>query len=205
MANDTIKESVGGQGNAKPDVMRDVAEKLGVPDSRDVLMQMRKGSGDIVNKLQQDPQWVNSKFGSPEKMKAEIARLEQINKDKIDLLGRSQNFAQEMKKESWGQWALRKGKEIITYPIRHPWKTLGYALLATAAAAAATGAAFYLTGNWELFLTQSGLGKVLGAAKAAGELAPLTPGTAPLPGGGIFDVPPPMPTPGPYSPLPITT
>ncbi|OGJ62668.1 hypothetical protein A3C37_02760 [Candidatus Peribacteria bacterium RIFCSPHIGHO2_02_FULL_53_20] len=70
-------------------------------------------------------------------------------------------------------------------------------LLVAALAAAGVAGGFYFTGNWELLLNSIGLEKILGGAKAAEELLPITPPTDILPGGGIFEVPPPAsPVPG---------
>jgi len=71
---------------------------------------------------------------------------------------------------------------------RHPFIT---AIGVTALAAAAVAAGFYMAGRWELLMTTTGLSRVFGGAEAASELVPSTAPTAPLPGGGTFEVPPP--------------
>ena len=76
---------------------------------------------------------------------------------------------------------------------KHPIVTT---LLVTALAAAGVAAGFYFTGNWELLMTSVGLDKWIGGAGAAGELIPPTPTTPPLPGGGVFEIPPPTSPPG---------
>lgn len=71
---------------------------------------------------------------------------------------------------------------------KHPFVT---AVGVTALAAAAVAAGFYMAGEWELLMTSTGLSRVFSGAEAAGELLPPTAPTAPLPGGGTFEIPPP--------------
>ncbi len=73
-------------------------------------------------------------------------------------------------------------------------------VLLTALAVASVAAGFYFTGNMELLMTTFGLDKIFGGAEAAGELIPVTPTTPPLPGGGVFTVPPPSAPLGPVIP-----
>ena len=88
----------------------------------------------------------------------------------------------------------RSWESVRGFAAKHPVVTT---LLAASLAAAGIAGGFYLTGNWELLMNAVGLDKVLGGAKAAEELLPITPPSAPLPGGGIFEIPPPMsPVPG---------
>lgn len=81
---------------------------------------------------------------------------------------------------------------------RHPVVT---GLLATAVVAGGVAAGFYFTGNWELLMTSTGLNKVIGAADAAGKLAPATAPTSLLPGGGLFEIPSPVSPPDLGSPI----
>ncbi|MDD5469606.1 MAG: hypothetical protein PHO92_02285 [Candidatus Peribacteraceae bacterium] len=82
---------------------------------------------------------------------------------------------------------------------RHPIVT---ALLAIAGIAAAVAGGFYLTGNWELFLTSTGLSKVFGSVDAAGEMITPTPYTPMAPGAGELHVPAPAdPIPGAEIPI----
>lgn len=77
---------------------------------------------------------------------------------------------------------------VKAFPKNHPVVT---GLLAASAVAGSIAAGFYFTGNWELLMATTGLGKIIGGAEAAGELIPPTAPTAPLPGGGLFEIPPP--------------
>lgn len=82
----------------------------------------------------------------------------------------------------------RAWEYVRGFPKNHPIVT---ALLAAAAVAGSIAAGFYFTGNWEMLMTSTGLSKILGGAEAAGELVPPTPITPELPGGGVFEIPPP--------------
>lgn len=82
---------------------------------------------------------------------------------------------------------------------RHPIVT---ALLALAAVSGTIAAGFYFTGNWELLVTTLGLNKISGFARTVGEVTPVTPKTPPLPGGGVYEVPPPLPGPGEFPDVP---
>lgn len=81
-------------------------------------------------------------------------------------------------------WEYVKG-----FPKKHPIVT---ALLAAAAVAGSIAAGFYFTGNWEMLMTSTGLGKIMSGAEAATELIPPTPALPALPGGGVFEIPPPI-------------
>lgn len=83
----------------------------------------------------------------------------------------------------------RAWEKVKGFAKKHPVVTT---LIVLALIAGGTGGAFYLTGNWELFLTKTGLAKIIGSAKAAKELIPPTPVTPELPGGGMLEVPPPI-------------
>ena len=102
-------------------------------------------------------------------------------------------FLEEVKNPEKKSLFKRAWDAVRSYPKNHPWKT---ALIAAALVTGGVVAGFYFTGNWELLMTTLGLKKFISAAEAAKELAPVTPPTPPLPDGGIYDIPPPMPTPG---------
>ncbi|MDP6562109.1 MAG: hypothetical protein QF793_04265, partial [Candidatus Peribacteraceae bacterium] len=83
------------------------------------------------------------------------------------------------------QWTGKKIAQVLTYPIRHPLRT---ALIA-ALGFAAVGTGFYLAGEWELFLTTTGLDKVAAYLNATRELAsPIAP-TDMAPGAGEAGIP----------------
>ena len=88
---------------------------------------------------------------------------------------------------------------IKSFPRKHPVIT---ALLVAALIAGGVAGGLYLAGYWETVVASVGLNKIMGMAKSIGELAPVTPETVPLPGGGMYDVPPPMPGPGGFPDIP---
>lgn len=77
-------------------------------------------------------------------------------------------------------WTGKKIGQVLTYPIRHPFRTAMIAALGFAA----VGAGFYMAGEWELFLTSTGLDKVAGYLGATGELVPPVAPTDIVPGAG---------------------
>lgn len=103
--------------------------------------------------------------------------------------------------ETWAQKGWRWTKEgvkgavsVATAPFRFAWKSFKkHPILTTLAiaalAAGGTALTFYLAGEWELFMTATGLSKITGGIGAAGELIPPTLPTTPLPGGGLMDIP----------------
>jgi len=108
-----------------------------------------------------------------------------------DTLQQKEDFLESMDEE---QGAMHKAWDVIkNFPKNHPVVT---ALLAASAAVATVATGFYLAGEWELFMSTLGLDTVFGGADAAGELILPTPSTPALPGGGIFEVPPPSTPPG---------
>lgn len=145
------KNNVPKNGMSSPELtLTEVAEKLG-KDPVDVLLEMRNGSGAILKQLEdKSPKWVDERFGGSTKdMQSAFQKLEKVNGDKLKLLNAQKDFAAEVKSEGWGSWALRKVKETVMYPIKHPIKTLGYALLA----AAVIGGGLYLSGNLQTAMT----------------------------------------------------
>ncbi len=110
----------------------------------------------------------------------------------LDLVGETlqqkQRFLEEVKSPEKKGLLRRAWEKVKGFAKRHPVVTT---LLVLALAASGVAAGFYLTGNWELLMTKVGLDKILGGAKAAEELIPPTLPTEPLPGGGIFEIPPP--------------
>jgi hypothetical protein len=81
----------------------------------------------------------------------------------------------------------RSWERVKGFAKKHPIVTT---LLVLALVAGGTAGAFYLTGNWELFLSSTGLKKILQGMKAGRELIPPTPQTPQLPDGGMFEIPP---------------
>lgn len=144
--------NVAGKKGPSPELtLNEVAEGLGAKDPLDALIAMRSGSKDLIKKIQdKSPQWVEQRFGgSTEDMEKALTQLEKINADKLKLLNANKEFSAEVKKEGWGKWALTKVKDVITYPIRHPFKTLGWALLA----AALVAGGLYFSGNLQTAMT----------------------------------------------------
>lgn len=72
-------------------------------------------------------------------------------------------------------WPFRKVGQMARWAWNNPKKAIFYTALAAAGTVAATGAAFYLAGQWELFLANSGLNKVIALGKSAAQLIGLTP------------------------------
>lgn len=121
----------------------------------------------------------------------------EVLREQIDLAGETlqqkERFLKDVQSPEKKGLFRRAWEGVKGFAKKHPIVT---AVLATALAAGGVAAGFYFTGNWELLMTSVGLDKIFGAAETAGELAPVTPVTPPLPGGGVLDIPPPMPSPG---------
>lgn len=162
----------GKKGNTPELTLTEVAESLGGKEPLDALIEMRSGGKELLKKIQEkSPQWVEQRFGGDTaKMEQELAKLEKINADKLKLLGAHKEFATEVREEGWGAWALRKVKDVVTYPIRHPFKTLGWVLLA----AALVGGGLYMSGHLQSIASSP-------AAKTIMDFLKLSPGTSPSP------------------------
>ncbi|MCF7844497.1 MAG: hypothetical protein K9M03_01560 [Kiritimatiellales bacterium] len=102
--------------------------------------------------------------------------------------------AEETEKDPEKKGLLRRALGAVGgFAKKHPVVTT---LLAASLVAGGVASGFYMTGNWELFMASTGLSKWFGAAEAAGEIITPTPSTPILPGGGLFEVPPPTSPPG---------
>lgn len=122
-------------------------------------------------------------------------------REQLDLIGdtltEERRYLEDMSAPEKKGIFKRAWESVKGFASDHPVTT---AVLLTALATASVAAGFYFTGNWELLMTTFGLDKVFGGAEAAGELIPVTPSTPPLPGGGVFEVPPPASPTGPIVP-----
>jgi hypothetical protein len=158
----------GKNGPSRELTLNEVAEGLGAKDPLDALIAMRSGSKDLIKKIQEkSPQWVEQRFnGDTAQLEKALSKLEKINGDKLKLLNANKEFSAEVKKEGWGSWALRKVKEVVTYPIRHPFKTLGWALLA----AALVAGGLYLSGSMQTAMTGPAADAIRSWFKAGGVL-----------------------------------
>lgn len=122
---------------------------------------------------------------------------EQLN-DTGEALAAKSLYMEEVKSPENKGFFSRAWDSVKGFAKRHPVVT---GLLATAVVAGSVAAGFYFTGNWELLMTSTGLNKVIGAADAAGKLAPATAPTGALPGGGLFEIPSPVSPPDLGSPI----
>lgn len=103
-----------------------------------------------------------------------------------DTLSQKKLFLEQVKSPEKKRIFRRAFDRVKGFAKKHPVITT---LLVLSLAASGVAAGFYLTGNWELLMTSTGLRKIFGGAKAARELIPLTPQTPLLPDGGVFEVP----------------
>lgn len=96
---------------------------------------------------------------------------------------------------------FRRGWEgIKNFAKKHPYVT---AALVAAMVAGGVAAGFYFAGEWELLMSTLGVNKVKDILSAVRKLAPVTPNTPLIPGGGMYDIPPPLPGPGEFPHVPI--
>lgn len=122
------------------------------------------------------------------------AELEEGLKLAIEVIEAKDVLAKDMKSPEKAGVMRRALDKLTSFPKKHPIVTT---LLVAALAAGGMAGGLYLAGNWELFLTNVGLGKILGSAEGAGEMIPPTLYTPPHPGGGMLDMPPPSSSPTP--------
>jgi len=119
-------------------------------------------------------------------------------REELELIGevlrQKQEYMKEVASPEKKGLFRRAWDRVRGFTKRHPVVTT---LLVVAGLAAAVAGGFYLTGNWELLMASTGLSKIFGSAKAAGELMTPTPPTPMVPGAGELTVPPPAaPIPG---------
>jgi hypothetical protein len=126
----------------------------------------------------------------------------ELLREQLDLVGETlqqkKRFQEEMKSPEKKGLMRRAWERVKGFAKRHP---IVSTLLVLALAASGVAVGFYLTGNWELLMTRVGVEKILGGAKAAEELIPPTLPTPQLPGGGVFEIPPPTSPPDLGTPL----
>ncbi|MDD5041319.1 MAG: hypothetical protein PHX87_03545 [Candidatus Peribacteraceae bacterium] len=116
-----------------------------------------------------------------------------------EVLRQKDRFLKDVKSPEKKGLFARAWEKMKSFGKGHPFVS---AILLLALIAGGTALALYATGNLELAATKLGLGKVFGAADAAGEMMPPVPGSPLPPGAGELAVPPPaQPIPGAGGPI----
>lgn len=116
-----------------------------------------------------------------------------------EVLHQKERYLQDIQSPEKKGMFRRAWEKMKGFAKRHPIVSV---LLILALLAGGTALTLYATGNLELVATKLGLGKILGAADAAGEMMPPVPPTPIPPGAGELAVPPPAnPIPGAGAPI----
>jgi hypothetical protein len=148
--------------------LKEVAERAGRKDTVDVLREMRTDVKPLIEDLQKNsPDWVKRQFKDDADMQQALNALRESNDQRLKMLDANKKFTETMERESWGKWALKKAKQVLTYPARHPLKTVGYALLVVAAVAGTAAVGAYMAGGLEQLLAKVGVSHLFGASGAA--------------------------------------
>ncbi len=112
--------------------------------------------------------------------------LQQQLDDVAEALGAEGRYLQDIQSPEKKGMFRRAWETVKGFPRKHPVVT---ALLVAAALAGGVAGGLYLAGQWELLMTSVGLNKFLTAVEAGTEMAPVTPPTPPIPGGGPYSIP----------------
>lgn len=116
----------------------------------------------------------------------------ELLREQLDLAGEvlheKDRFLQDVQSPEKKGMFKRAWEKMKGFAGRHPLVTT---LLVLALIAGGGALALYGTGNLELVATRLGLGKMFGAAEAAGEMMPPVPSTPIPPGAGELGIPPP--------------
>ncbi|MDD4287342.1 MAG: hypothetical protein PHN33_03255 [Candidatus Peribacteraceae bacterium] len=116
-----------------------------------------------------------------------------------EVLHQKERYLQDVQSPEKKGLFKRAWEKMKSFGGRHPFVT---AILILALIAGGAALTLYATGNLELVATRLGLGKMFGAADAAGEMMPPVPVTPLPPGAGELGIPPPAnPIPGAGKPI----
>lgn len=163
-------------------------EKLKSNDFPVERLQSMTRSVDARRDLLDDFKRITGTNGDAEKVMDELALFSAESK-------RGEHFLESVRTPEKKSLLKRGWNGITSFMKKHPFITAAV-LLALVAAGVAAG--FYYAGELELLKTMLGFNKIAGVAEAVGELAPVTPVTPAIPGGGFYSVPPPLPPSGGY-------
>lgn len=162
----------------------------------DVLREMASNKDEVLRSVEQNPA-IKSEFKNTKELRQQFDALHDRYRGEIQHIAASKDFQEAGKKKGFFRRML---SNIGSFVKKHPIMST---LIAAGIVAGGVAGGFYLTGNWELLMTAVGANKVAEVAEAVKELAPITPETPPLPQGGIYDVPPPLPAPGEFPDVPF--
>ncbi len=155
----------------------------------DVLREMATNKDKVLRSVERNPS-IATDFKDKEELRRQFDALHDRYRGEIKTIAASRDFQERTEKKGIFRRIL---SGIGGFVKKHPFVS---ALIGAAIVAGGVAGGFYLTGNWELLMTAVGANKIAGVAKSIGEMAPITPETPMLPGGGLYDIPPPMPSPG---------
>ena len=162
----------------------------------DVLRDMASRKDEVLRMIEANP-GITREFNDPKELRRQFDALHDRYRGEIHHIAASRDFQERTQKKGIFRRVL---SSIGGFVKKHPIMSL---LIGAGIVAGGVAGGFYLTGNWELLMTMVGASKIGKVAEAVRELAPITPETPPLPGGGIYDVPPPLPGPGEFPDVPF--
>lgn len=169
--------------------------EAGRREDLDVLREMATNKDEVLRSVESNPD-IARQFGNKKELQRQFEELHGRYRGEIKTIAASRDFQERTEKKGIFRRIL---SGIGGFVKKHP---IISALIGAGIVAGGVAAGFYLTGQWELLMTAIGANKISGVAKSIGELAPITPETPALPGGGIYDVPPPLPGPGGFPDIP---
>jgi len=161
----------------------------------DVLRDMATNKDEVLRSIESNPE-IAKEFSDQEDLRQQFDALHQRYTAEIKTIAAAKDFQERAEKKGIFKRIL---SGVGSFAKKHPIVT---ALIVAGVIAGGVAVGFYLAGSWELLMTSIGSSKIASVARTIREMIPITPKTSPLPGGGVYDTPIPMPAPDVFPDIP---